>query len=101
MFITRNLAYAVTNPRRLPAVRRAMRLHKKLNPTCEFCGVKTFLVHCHHKIPCKTSPELAGDPGNLMTLCPECHFTVGHMSSWFTYNKSVVETCKAADRVKS
>ena len=100
-FVQRNVGYSVSNPRKLPSVRRAMRKHKKENPDCAFCG-RTLGTHVHHKLPVKFYPELAGSSNNLMTLCGggDCHLIVGHMGSWQTYNENPDATCKAAQLVK-
>jgi len=48
--------------------------------TCQVCGRKESGIahHVHHKVPFKSfsSPELANNFSNLVTLCPDCHTLV-------------------------
>lgn len=57
-------------------VRRAMEKHRLCNPTCVSC--KRTPVDIHHIIPVAVDPAMAGDPANLMSLCPACHIAYGH-----------------------
>ena len=57
-------------------VRRAMEAHRRANPSCFACGSSP--VEIHHIIPVAVNPEKAADPGNLMSLCPNCHIAHGH-----------------------
>jgi len=73
---------------RWPALRAA---HLKDNPRCICCGSKTNL-EVHHILPFHLYPdqELAG--GNLVTLCEaggNCHFLIGHLKDWKSYNLDV------------
>ena len=71
--------------------------HLEKFPACECCGktvkyLKTFRLQVHHKIPFHVAPQLELDPRNLITLCssPCCHFNVGHLQNWKSYNSAVV-----------
>ena len=59
---------------RWPAVRREF---LRNNPCCEACGT-TASLHVHHVRPFYLWPELELEPHNLITLCPEHHFFIGH-----------------------
>jgi 5-methylcytosine-specific restriction endonuclease McrA len=69
----------------------------KDHPTCAACGVGG-LVHVHHIKPFHLYPELELDRGNLITLCPWCHYNLGHdpdgywgpeRPSWSKYNPNI------------
>lgn len=94
-FVARNWRYAATNVRSLPAVRKAMALHVKEHPVCEFCAIPGGPVEVHHKKSVRTHPELAADPDNLLTLHARnrCHLTVGHFGSWMRINPDVDKWC--------
>jgi len=47
------------------------------HPTCEACGSADDL-NVHHVAPFHLRPELELDPTNLITLCREHHFSIGH-----------------------
>lgn len=47
------------------------------HPTCEACGSVDNL-NVHHVKPFHEHPELELDLGNLITLCREHHFRIGH-----------------------
>lgn len=49
----------------------------KNNPVCAACGTDDDL-NVHHIKPFHSHPELELDTDNLITLCREHHFTVGH-----------------------
>jgi 5-methylcytosine-specific restriction endonuclease McrA len=100
MFIIRNFKYAAQNVRKLYSVRKSMKLHKKRNHTCAFCGADKNL-QTHHNLPVSFAPELAGDHNNMTTLCSRCHLIVGHLRNWKHYNSSLAETCKARTLVTS
>ena len=66
-------------------VRRAFLL---LCPTCACCGTKKKL-EVHHQIPFHEQPALELDQYNLITLCRDCHFFVGHLKNFKSYNSTV------------
>src|ERR1044072_9650298 len=72
----------------------------KDNPHCSFCDtVKDLQVH--HVLPVHLYPQLELEIPNLMTLCPHCHFIIGHFCNWYSYNITVREDCeKFRERVK-
>jgi hypothetical protein len=57
-----------------PALQRN---HLKLHPKCEACET-TLGLNVHHVKPFHLYPELELDPKNLITLCRDHHFSIGH-----------------------
>ena len=49
----------------------------RLHPRCEACG-SGYQLNVHHIKPFHLYPELELDEGNLITLCREHHFRIGH-----------------------
>ena len=47
------------------------------HPRCEACG-SGYNLNVHHIKPFHLYPELELDEGNLITLCREHHFRIGH-----------------------
>lgn len=47
------------------------------HPRCEACG-SGYELNVHHIKPFHLYPELELDEGNLITLCREHHFRIGH-----------------------
>lgn len=47
------------------------------HPRCEACG-SGYQLNVHHIKPFHLHPELELDKGNLITLCREHHFRIGH-----------------------
>lgn len=47
------------------------------NPNCVACG-STEKLNVHHVKPFHAHPELELEPSNLITLCREHHFRIGH-----------------------
>lgn len=62
----------------------------KNNPYCRCCGGKDKL-EVHHKKPFWLFPKLELEFSNLITLCEKklCHFTIGHLYSWKSYNPNI------------
>ena len=53
--------------------------HISRHPLCEACGSADKL-NVHHIIPFHVNSYLELDPTNLITLCRNCHFVLGHDS---------------------
>jgi 5-methylcytosine-specific restriction protein A len=68
-----------------PAVRNHF---VKLHPVCEACG-STESLNVHHVIPFHERPDLELAMGNLITLCRDHHFTLGHFRNWSKSNPNV------------
>ena len=63
----------------------------KVGKVCECCG-STKSIEVHHKLPRHIRPDLALDHDNLIALCGGgrgCHFHIGHLNSYFTYNAAI------------
>ena len=67
------------------------------HPVCAACNTKTAL-NVHHIIPFSVRPDLELDKANLITLCREHHFRIGHdpdgpwkpaKPAWTRYNPNV------------
>lgn len=82
---------------RWPAARRK---HLQTSPRCEACERDTS-IEVHHVIPYHIAPDLELAPGNLMTLCQDCHFIFGHYSDWRSHNVTVrVDAAAWIERVR-
>lgn len=57
--------------------------------TCQECNKKGRL-HAHHVLPFYAVPEAFSDIDNLMTLCTDCHLSIGHNGVWKTFNVDLV-----------
>jgi hypothetical protein len=62
--------------------------HLKREPACAACGT-TSELNVHHVLPFKQYPERELDDSNLITLCREHHFVLGHSGNWSTWNPNV------------
>lgn len=71
----------------------------RLHPVCEACGSRSNL-NVHHIVPFYLDSSLELDVKNLITLCREHHFRVGHdpdgpwmprRPSWTSWNPKVRE----------
>ena len=74
---------------RWPAVRKAFMAK---NPLCAVCGTKGSLLkpnEAHHCIPYSVNPDLELDPKNLIVLCRDHHFFVGHLMNFKSFNRDV------------
>jgi len=65
---------------------------KKTGKVCVCCGT-TKKIQVHHILPRHIRPDLAVDQTNLIALCRDCHFHIGHLNSYFTYNEKVDLAC--------
>jgi len=61
----------------------------KSNPCCAGCGA-IFKLEAHHIVPFHVERELELSEQNLVTLCRECHFQIGHMRDWSLFNPQVI-----------
>ena len=52
---------------------------------CAWCG-RTNNLNRHHLIAQQFEPELRDVQTNLVVLCRDCHFVLGHRCDWKTYN---------------
>lgn len=67
----------------------------ELHPTCEACGSKEKL-QVHHCKPYHLHPALELDLSNLVCLCSKnsCHFLIGHLTAWESFNPDVLEDAR-------
>lgn len=57
---------------------------------CECCQTKQNL-DVHHIEPFHLAPEKELDKKNLIVLCSKCHFLIGHLCNWKSFNIDVVQ----------
>ncbi len=76
------------------AVRKAF---VKSNPYCSACGT-TRELEVHHIIPFHIDSSRELDTANLLTLCQDCHFYIGHLKDWNRYNPQVRDDALALFR---
>lgn len=62
---------------------------KKVGKVCVICNTKK-AIQVHHVKPRHLFPELSLVNTNLIALCRDCHFHIGHLCSYFTYNLNIV-----------
>ena len=58
------------------------------NKKCSVCCSDKDL-EVHHKKPVHEYPELELEEKNLVVLCSRCHFFIGHLYNYATYNDDV------------
>jgi hypothetical protein len=56
-----------------------------VEPCCQACG-RVDQLQVHHILPVEYFPEKELDATNLITLCPRCHWMLGHLGDWTKYN---------------
>lgn len=80
--------YSASRPRssRWPSVRKAFLVGK----SCAACG-RLGDLEAHHIQPYHLAPERELDITNMLCLCRDCHFYVGHLRDWSSYNPHAVE----------
>ena len=59
---------------------------------CAWCG-RTVNMNRHHVIPQAANPSLRDVKSNLVVLCRDCHFVLGHRCNWKQYNPDVLYIC--------
>lgn len=59
---------------------------------CAWCG-RAVKLNRHHIIPQSANPALRDVRENLIVLCRECHFVLGHRCDWKQYNPDVLQIC--------
>jgi len=74
-----------------PAVRAR---HLARQPRCMSCSRDKHL-EVHHISPVHATPELETADDNLVTLCRDCHFVVGHACDWKAWRPEVVSMAAA------
>lgn len=56
---------------------------------CRWCG-RTVNLNRHHAVPQAANPSLRDVRENLIVLCRDCHFVLGHRCDWKRYNPDVM-----------
>jgi hypothetical protein len=74
--------------------RKVRNAYIKQHPLCAVCGKKKG-NHVHHIVPFHVDPRLELRFSNLITLCSEHHFFIGHLNFWASWNESVKEDALA------
>lgn len=77
-----------------PEVQKA---HIAKFPACASCNTKGNILNklnVHHCTPYHLDKSKELDEQNLITLCRKCHFFVGHLYSWKSFNITVREDAK-------
>jgi hypothetical protein len=67
--------------------------HLEENPFCSGCK-KIDKLEVHHIEPYHVNPNRELDSSNLITLCKNCHFTIGHLMDWNSWNIDVINDSK-------
>ena len=71
----------------------------KKNSKCVICGYEKEL-NVHHKKPRHLFPELVLSWDNLITLCRDCHFHIGHRNNWREYEEFIEEIAEEINKIK-
>ena len=56
---------------------------------CAWCH-RTKNLNRHHIIPQSANPALKNDYSNIVILCRDCHFVLGHRCNWKKFNPDVM-----------
>ena len=56
---------------------------------CEWCHREKHLNR-HHIIPQSANPALKNEYSNIVVLCRDCHFVLGHKCNWKKFNPDVM-----------
>lgn len=67
---------------------------------CSWCH-RTNRLNRHHIMQQKYYPELRDEPTNIIVLCRDCHFVLGHRCNWHTYNPDVMTICNTYTNICS
>lgn len=77
---------------RSPQWRPVRDAHVEEHPQCFACGA-FHDIEVHHIVPFHVDPSLELEPDNLLSLCHNCHFRVGHLGNWRKVNERVTYQC--------
>lgn len=67
----------------------------KVDRSCCLCCGSRFDLQVHHIEPFHLDPNKELSPENLVTLCRDHHFQVGHLRNWKKSNPNVCTDCEA------
>lgn len=82
-------AYVLTKPGAVTALWQYKQLRMD---SCMWCG-RTVNLNRHHIVPQSANPALRDVKENLIVLCRDCHFVLGHRCDWKRYNPDVLYIC--------
>lgn len=68
----------------------ALRTQFLRGKSCAACGSSSNL-EAHHLTPVHVEPALELDERNLIPFCRDCHFLVGHLKDWSSWNADAVQ----------
>ena len=74
-----------------PAARAA---HIRREPMCQACG-RAKDLEVHHILPVNAGGDELPPPEGLITLCRDCHYTVGHACNWRSWRPDVRRLAQA------
>lgn len=57
---------------------------------CAWCK-RTQKLNRHHIVPQSANPLLKDEYTNIVVLCRDCHFVLGHRCNWKKFNPDVME----------
>ena len=57
---------------------------------CSWCH-RTKNLNRHHLVPQSADIRLKDDANNIVVLCRDCHFVLGHRCNWKQFNPDVME----------
>lgn len=83
----------MTGKPRSPQWRHFRERFLTVNCLCEGCGTGANL-EAHHLIPYSQEPDLELEWSNLLAMCRECHFQIGHLRDWGLVNPHAREDAK-------
>ena len=83
----------LTTPRD-PRWGKAQHAHLQVEPCCRACGTRNNL-NVHHIRPVHLFPLLELAPENMVTLCRDHHFVIGHLRNWRDWNPNVLDDAAA------
>ena len=81
------------------------KMYLKQFPTCAVCGGKGKLLRqneVHHCIPFSVDKSKELDTMNMIVLCRDHHFFVGHLMDWKSFNENIrMDSEQFLDKIKN
>src|SRR3990167_1676355 len=78
---------------------------ENIGKECRACGQKGTLLkplELHHSEPYNINPSRELDKTNIITLCRTCHFLIGHLKNFKTWNININEDAQTLrDKIKN